>query len=89
MRSRHRLRVNSPLREALEAISGQACEYLWMVGVFYSGELTDHQQEKLQDWCSINANPGWSTGIGMLEAAEHIVAEAIINANIASKDSLK
>lgn len=35
--------------------------------------------------CSLNARPAWSTGLGVLEAAEVIVREAEHNGNIAAR----
>ncbi len=71
-----------PLRDALTAITGR--ESPDFVGNAYScNDLTDQQTIELQDWCSMNARPEWSTGIGILEAAELLVEEAIANANIA------
>jgi hypothetical protein len=77
-----------PIREAL----------LWLCGKqppkFIQGydlnELTDSQKEELQDWaiqCVDKTKIHWATGIGMLDAAEAIVEEAVSNGNIPAADS--
>jgi hypothetical protein len=70
-----------PLREALLAICGkEPPDFVRGHGI--SG-LSDQQVSALQDWCSLNARPEWATGLGVLEAAELIVSQAVDNANIA------
>ncbi len=73
--------VRSPLAAALLAITGQSPP-AFVRDAYSTADLTDPQKTELQDWCSLNANPAWSTGLGVLEAAELIVREAVINANI-------
>ena len=79
-----RLRIESPLAEALQAITGKKPP-AYTRGAFSSSDLLDENVTDLQDWCSIHACPAWSTGLGVLEAAEAIVQEAVDNGNIAGK----
>jgi hypothetical protein len=44
--------------------------------------LTDMQRDELQDWAVNNVRPFWITGIGLIEAAEKQVKEAVDNGNI-------
>lgn len=74
-------RVESPLLEALRALTGEEPPG-FVVGVYDCDDLEDERVEELQEWCSLNARPEWSTGVGVLEAAEAIVREAEANANI-------
>jgi hypothetical protein len=76
-----RLRVENPLTEALEAITGEKPP-AYTHGAFSCDDLAEKDVTDLQDWCSLHARPHWSTGIGVLEAAELIVREAVDNANI-------
>jgi len=80
-----RLRVANPLAVALQVITGEEPP-TYTHGVFSSQELSDENVSDLQDWCSFHARPFWSTGIGVLEAAELIVQEAVDNGNIAGKE---
>lgn len=75
--------VEHPFREALAAIVG-IDPPAFVVG-YGSNELTEDQFLELQDWCSMNARPEWSTGIGIIEAAELMVVIAAGNANIRSR----
>lgn len=75
-----RLFVKNPLTEALQAITGKTPP-TYTRGLYASEELGERVLE-LQDWCSANARPVWSTGIAILESADAIVKEALINGNI-------
>lgn len=44
--------------------------------------LTDLEIMRLQDWASRYVQPSWLTGIGVLDAAEKQVEEAVANGNI-------
>jgi hypothetical protein len=70
-----------PIREALSALCGGKEPPAFVRGHTTQG-LTDRQNEELQDWCSTNGRPEWATGIGIIEAAELLVAEAVNNDNI-------
>jgi hypothetical protein len=76
-----------PIREVLHRIVGKEPPP-FVQGYDYSN-LTDRQYEQLQSWV-LNSLSGtelyWSTGIGILEAAQNIVAEAVANANIPPKE---
>ncbi len=75
-----------PIREVLQRIVG-AVPPDFVQGYDYNN-LTDTQYESLQSWVldSLSDSPlYWSTGIGILEAAQNIVEEAVINANIPPK----
>jgi|SRR6478609_616191 len=69
-----------PFRDVLKAMTGK--EPPAFVKGYGSRDLTDQQQMELQDWCSSNAEPFWLTGIGLWEAAEQQVKEAVSNGNI-------
>lgn len=43
---------------------------------------TDEEIDALQSWAVRNVKPRWLTGIGLLEAAEEQVREAVMNGNI-------
>jgi hypothetical protein len=86
MFSGFRTRIDNPLTEALHAITGEAPP-AYTHGAFAASDLTESDMLDLQDWCCLNARPAWSTGIGVLEAAELIVREAIDNANIAGPEN--
>lgn len=76
----------SPLREALSVVCGGAEPPEFVQGCRFDA-LTDAQKMELQDWCSVHCKPSWATGIGALEAAEHIVNCAIENANIVDPEA--
>jgi len=78
--------VKNPLYDALWGLTG-ARPPAYVRGLSCCQELGDHVL-KLQDWCILHARPEWSTGIGLLEAAEHIVREAVANGNILGSLSL-
>lgn len=75
-----------PLRAVLKRIMGKAPPK-FVRGYDYSN-LTDDQHGKLQEWVGMNIPDSiyWSTAIGIIDAAETIVAEAVGNANIPPKD---
>lgn len=69
-----------PIRGALRAITGRTPPK-WLKG--YSTNFgTDAQRIALQDWVNEKPRPFWSTGIGILDAADTLVDEAVANANI-------
>jgi len=75
----------NPLTDALRVIVGvEPPKYTH--GAYSANDLEEENIVDLQDWCSLNARPEWSTGIGILEAAELIIEEAVSNANIAPKN---
>jgi hypothetical protein len=80
-------RVMDPLRAVLRLLCGGVEPPEYVRGYDY-GNLTDDQHQALQDWVNCNLAPeiDWSTGIGVIEASEQIVAEAVANANIAPKE---
>lgn len=87
MNGRFLYEVEHPLREALKVLMGGKEPPKYVQGYDYSN-LTDDQHTHLQDWVNMNL-PGtiaWSTGIGVIDAAEHIVEEAVGNANIPPKE---
>lgn len=69
-----------PIREVLNAMTGKP------VPRFVKGydlkSLTDDERDKLQSWAVNAVRPRWATGIGILEAAEQQVREAVSNGNI-------
>ena len=75
----------NPLRDALKVVCG--AEPPQFVRGHTTKGYTDQELQELQDWCSVNCKPEWGTGIGALEAAEHIVEVAVENANIPAEDA--
>ena len=69
-----------PLADALFAITGMEPPK-YTHGLYLSESLEDKAVD-LQDWCADNARPSWATGLGVLEAAELLVQQAVENANI-------
>jgi hypothetical protein len=74
----------NPIRKVLRAMTGKKPPK-FVKGYDYSN-LTDMQHQELQDWAATNARPTWLTGIGLIEAAEKQVQEAVDNANIPPKE---
>lgn len=54
-------------------------------GCYSSKELPEDKQETLLDWCATYAQPFWLTGVGLLEAVDRQVEEAVSNGNIPPK----
>jgi hypothetical protein len=69
-----------PIREVLRAMTG-VTPPAFVKGYDCKG-LTDAQVQELQDWCATHVRPSWLTGIGLMDAAENQVAEAVSNGNI-------
>jgi len=44
--------------------------------------MSDEEKDEAHCWWVNECEPPWSTGIGAWEAADHIITEAIANANI-------
>jgi hypothetical protein len=77
-----------PIREVLTWLCGKTPP-TFVQGYDLKG-LTDQQNETLQQWAVIQVDKTalhWATGIGMLDAAEAIVEEAVSNGNIPAPDS--
>ena len=77
--------TDNPLGEALHAIVGLDPP-VDLTGMVSCNELTDNDHNLLQTWAAWNARPSWSTGIGILDAANVIVREALDNRNIREQD---
>lgn len=75
--------VKDPIRAVLRLLCGGHEPPDFVQGYDYSN-LTDLERSELQDWvcCHLDSEIYWSTGIGVIEAAESIVGEALGNANI-------
>lgn len=69
-----------PIREVLWAMTGSRPPP-FVKGYSFKG-LSDAQVQELQDWCASHVKPSWLTGIGLMDAAENQVAEAVSNGNI-------
>ncbi len=78
-------RIENPYFDVLKSITGDNNPPEFCKGIFNTSELSDDNYENLQEWCLNNSNLEWSTGIGFLEAADHIVEEAVSNGNIYGK----
>jgi hypothetical protein len=76
--------VKDPLYDALAALT-RAKPPEMVKGMHSTDELTDEQFSELQDWASNHVIPHWSTGLGLIDAAEILVKSAIENANIDGK----
>ena len=74
----------NPLIDTIESIIGKR-PLVETVGAYDFDDLTEDEKEEVQNFCSFYARPGWSTGLGIIEAAEIIVKLAVENANIAPK----
>lgn len=77
-----------PLRDMLRWLTGKAPPK-FVTGYTYKN-LTDEQSSELQDWAvnTLDRTPVyWGTGIGVIEAAEKLVEEAVSNGNIPAEDS--
>jgi hypothetical protein len=73
---------SDPIREVLLAMTGVEPPP-FVEGYNFDGlDNEERHMEQLQDWACINVKPSWLTGIGLLEAAEQQVAEAVANGNI-------
>lgn len=70
----------NPLRKVLRAMTRQ--EPPDFVRGYSTTQLTEEEQQKLQDWAVNAVRPRWLTGIGLLDAADAQVAEAVSNGNI-------
>lgn len=74
--------VTDPLWETLKELTGVEppgfCKGVHMCSQLENDELVDI----LQSWCLQHAKPVWSSGIGLLEAAEKIVEAAVENGRI-------
>lgn len=82
--------VSAPYRDLIAHMLKRRAPPLSMVprGTYTSDDLTEKQSEDLQWWivkhlCPLRC-PGlyWSTGIGLIEAMDTMVEEAISNGNI-------
>lgn len=69
-----------PFRDALKAMTG--VEPPDFVSGYNAGGLDDKELSELQDWAADAVKPTYFTGIGLIEAAEDQVAEAVSNGNI-------
>lgn len=77
-----------PFREAIKLLAGGVEPPDYVQG--YGEKPEDVEAGKsmdLQGWMREHCPLEWSTGIGLIEAAEHIVKEAVANANIPPEDS--
>lgn len=76
-----------PFRDALQVICGK--EPPPYVRGYSVRDMTDAEYGMLTSWVlndGLNRAIDWTTGIGVIEAAEHIVKEAVSNANIPPRE---
>lgn len=78
-------RPKNPIRAVLKAMTGVRPPSF--VKGYSFRDLDDKQAEELQNWCAANVRPKWLTGIGLMEAAESQVDEAVVNGNIPGSES--
>ena len=76
--------IKNPYYEALKEITGHEPPK-FCKGIFNTRELNEENYDILHQWCFDHSKPEWVTGISYLEAADHIVEEAISNGNIYDK----
>lgn len=77
-----------PIRQVFKRLVG--AEPPTLVRGYDTRSLTDKQSTELTTWVLNTLSSTdlyWSTGIGIIEAAENIVAEAVENANIPPEGS--
>ena len=76
--------IESPLLEALEMLCGQAPESIQNVlqGVVNTQALTEADHELVYEWATGSPRLHWATGLGVLDAADTLVHQAIENDNI-------
>ena len=86
--------VKDPFRQVMESILGCAPPTKWVpVGTLHSAQLTDEANDSLQRWVVSKLTKRrlpklfWSTGIGIIDAVDGIVMEAISNGNITITDA--
>lgn len=81
--------IPNPFRDALTRLVGKKPPEDIVPKWARSSNDPRIDQDLLQSWVNANLTGGihWSTGIGLIEAADHIVAEALANANIDSVDA--
>lgn len=70
-----------PIRVALKGLCGGKAPPAFVKG-YQCGNLEDAQHLELVEWVFANSKLAWSTGIGLVEVADKIVDEAVVNANI-------
>jgi hypothetical protein len=72
----------APIIEALEALTGKPVPEHLVQGCTYDLRPLGDSVDALQNWCADNAPRPWMTGLGIIEAAELLVAGAIENGNL-------
>lgn len=77
-------RIENPFRDALSHLMSRRVPKKLVPDLCANSNDPRIDQHKLQDWVNTHMPSGiyWSTGIGIIEAADHIVEEADANANI-------
>lgn len=76
----HLATPKNPIRDVLQQMTG--CRPPKYVRGYSLSNLSDKESTALQDWAVNKVQPTWLTGIGLLEAAEQQVEEAVFNGNI-------
>lgn len=77
-----------PIRQVLKQLVG--AEPPSFVHGYHTRNISDRQLEELTTWILNTLSSTdlyWSTGIGIIEAAENIVAEAVANGNIPPEET--
>lgn len=84
---RFRLKPAAPLREALNSmLLKPISKKLVPDGAYnFQEDIPETSYHVIQDHCSEHVAVSWGTGIGVMDAADLIVAEAVSNGNIADK----
>lgn len=70
----------NPIRDVLKAMTGRAAPSF--VRGYTCDGLSDAQWDILQSWSVNNCRPFYLTGMGLLDAAQQQVDEAVSNGNI-------
>jgi hypothetical protein len=80
----HRAVPVHPLRDVLFAMT-RTTPPVFTAHAYSCQDLTEVEKDDLQTWAVMHVQPRWATGIGLIEAAEAQVAEAVSNGNIPPK----
>jgi len=70
-----------PFRDAVSLLCGGETPPEWVVG-HSCQDIPEERWHDLSEWMLAHTPLDWSTGIGLVEAAESIVKEAVSNGNI-------
>ena len=67
----------NPFRAALICITGHDPIGINLTGCFCTKDMREEDVVRLQEWCVNHSRASWHTGIGIIEAAEALVAASV------------